>query len=61
MRVNEKMTRGTTWITFREMISRHDEVHEKLRQGEWSQRDNGPESNEEWAKMDAYKVSTKLR
>jgi hypothetical protein len=54
MRINEKITRGGTWLTFREMISKYDDIHKKLRQGEWSKSYNGPATNEEWAQVDAY-------
>ena len=55
MKTNEKMTRGTTWMTFKEMISKHDEVHLKLRPpGDWSESKSGPISKEEWANVDAY-------
>ncbi len=54
MHTNKKIARSTMWITIREMISKHDDVHMKLRKGEWTAYVNGKESNEEWAKMEAY-------
>jgi len=55
LRQNAHVNRANFWLTIREMISKHDEVHLKLRPGGgWSDNEKGPNTHEEWAKVEAY-------
>jgi hypothetical protein len=55
LRQNTKVNRANFWLTIREMISKHNDVHLKLRPGgDWGDHKKGPSTHEEWAKVEAY-------
>jgi hypothetical protein len=55
---NSSMTRRTNrarfFLDLRKIFAEHDEVHLLLRGGEWAVSDGGPESRDDWAKLEAY-------
>jgi hypothetical protein len=52
---NTKISRGQFWLELEKMFSQHDEVHIKLRPGgEWTNKDCGPETVKDWAKVEDY-------
>jgi hypothetical protein len=52
---NIKIIRGQFWLELEKMFSAHDEVHIKLRPGgDWAKKDSGPETNQDWAKVEDY-------
>mgnify|MGYP007118313577 CR=1 FL=1 len=52
---NTIISRGQFWLELEKMFSTHDEVHIKLRPGgEWAIKDSGPETVQDWAKVEDY-------
>jgi hypothetical protein len=55
---NSSMTRRTNsarfFLDLRKLFAEHDEVHLLLRGGEWTVSGGGPESRDDWAKLEAY-------
>ncbi len=50
-----KISRGQFWLELEKMFAQHDDVHIKLRPGgEWTANDAGPETAEDWAKVEDY-------
>ncbi len=55
VRQNTLISRGQFWLELEKMFTRHDEVHINLRPGgKWTNPDSGPESVEDWAKVEDY-------
>jgi hypothetical protein len=53
--LNTNISRGQFWLELEKMFSIHDEVHIKLRPGgEWAIKDSGPETVQDWAKVEDY-------
>ncbi len=50
-----RTNRARFWLELRDHIERHDEVHHALRPGgKWILHGAGPESREDWIKVEAY-------
>ena len=55
IRQNTQVSRGQFWLELEKMFAAHDEVHMNLRPGgTWSKENSGPESIEEWVKVEDY-------
>jgi len=55
LRNRVRVDRATFQLELERMIQTHDTVHTKLRPGgEWSSQDSGPDTKEEWAKVEEY-------
>jgi hypothetical protein len=54
LRDSRRVAQGEFLLQLDEMFRHHQEVHLALRQGDWSDGVSGPETNEEWAAVDAY-------
>ena len=55
IRQNTQVSRGQFWLELEKMFAAHDEVHINLRPGgKWSKENSGPETIEEWAKVEDY-------
>lgn len=55
VRQNTLISRGQFWLELEKMFAAHDEVHINLRPGgKWTEIDSGPESVEDWAKVEDY-------
>ena len=52
---NTKISRGQFWLELEKMFAVHDEAHINLRPGgRWAKSNTGPETAEEWAKLEDY-------
>lgn len=54
VRVARRVAEGEFLLKLDEMFRHHQDVHLALRQGKWSDGVSGPETNKEWAAVDAY-------
>src|SRR5690606_16025530 len=54
LRDARRVAEGEFLLKLDEMFRHHQEVHLALRKGKWSVGVSGPETNEEWAAVDAY-------
>jgi hypothetical protein len=54
MKKNAKVYQAQFWLSFREFLSKYDEIHKNLRGGEWSSGNTGPSTPDEWAEVEAY-------
>ncbi len=55
VRQNTLISRGQFWLELEKMFTVHDEVHINLRPGgKWSKDGSGPESVNDWAKVEDY-------
>lgn len=55
VRQNTLVSRGHFWLELEKMFATHDEVHINLRPGgRWSEPDSGPETVEDWGKIEDY-------
>jgi len=53
--ITKRATKARFWLDLRKMFADHDEVHRNLRPGgKWASQGSGPETSEEWAKVEAY-------
>ena len=54
--INRKTNRARFWLDLRKMFGEHDEVHRSLRpdRGRWARPGTGPETSEDWSKVEAY-------
>jgi hypothetical protein len=46
--------RADFWLTLRQMFAEHQEIHRKLRDGEWPNDDVTYPDEDDWAKLEAY-------
>lgn len=54
IRLARKMYQADFILKLDEQLRNHDDVHLKLRGGEWSQKGAGPQTTQEWAQLDKY-------
>ena len=55
IRQNTLISQGQFWLELEKMFAGHDEVHINLRPGgKWAEAGSGPESVEDWAKVEDY-------
>ena len=53
-RATLKTNRARFWLDLRERFAKHDDVHRQLRLGGLWTNGKGPESAEDWARLEAY-------
>lgn len=54
VRISTRVSRAEFWLELRKMFADHQEIHLKLRGNQWSNDDNDPPTDDEWAKLEAY-------
>jgi hypothetical protein len=53
--ITRRTNRARFWLDLRKFFGEHDEVHRLLRPGgQWAAPDAGPESADDWIKLEAY-------
>jgi hypothetical protein len=55
MHATDKINNAQLWLSFRQFLTKYDEIHLKLRPGgKWREEGTGPSSVQEWVKVEAY-------
>jgi len=54
IRMSARISKGQFFLELEKMSSLYDDVHLKLRGGEWSEANKGPSNHEDWSKLEDY-------